>query len=49
MMEAIRRVAKLGAVRALVGSSQEFYRRVGFAMEMQAFGWKSEARGAAPS
>jgi GNAT superfamily N-acetyltransferase len=40
MMEGIRRVARLGAVRAFVNSSQEFYRCVGFAMELATFTWK---------
>jgi GNAT superfamily N-acetyltransferase len=40
MMEGMRRAARLGAVRALVGSSQEFYRRVGFTMELAIFEWK---------
>ena len=40
MMEGMRRAARLGAVRALLGSSQEFYRRVSFAMELAIFEWK---------
>jgi mycothiol synthase len=41
--EGIRRVERLGAVRALVGSSQEFYRRVGFAMNLQTYTWNAPA------
>lgn len=40
MMEGIRRVRRLGAVRAMVGSTQEFYRRVGFHMELETYAWR---------
>lgn len=40
VLEGIRRVAAFGATRVLVGSSQEFYYKVGFRPFQTAFFWK---------
>jgi GNAT superfamily N-acetyltransferase len=42
MMEGIRRIAALGATKAYVGSSQEFYKAIGFQMKYATYNWIKE-------
>jgi predicted N-acetyltransferase YhbS len=42
MMEGIRRVAALGATKAYVGSSQPFYKAIGFQMKYATYNWTKE-------
>ena len=42
MMEGIRRIAVLGATKAYVGSSQAFYRAIGFQMKYATYTWTKE-------
>ena len=39
MMEGIRRVAELGATKVYVGSSQQFYKSIGFQMKYATYNW----------
>jgi GNAT superfamily N-acetyltransferase len=42
MMEGIRRIAALGATKAYVGSSQQFYKSIGFQMKYATYWWTKE-------
>ncbi len=42
IMEGIRRVAAMGATKAYVGSSQEFYKAIGFQMKYATYTWTKE-------
>jgi len=43
VLEGLRRVASMGATRCYVGSTQEFYRRIGFRMENFSRTWERSA------
>ena len=42
VLEGIRRVAALGATKAYVGSSQQFYKAIGFQMKYATYDWTKE-------
>jgi predicted N-acetyltransferase YhbS len=44
VLEAVRRVAALGAERVFVGSDQQFYLSLGFEMKYAGHHWQKEIR-----